>query len=56
MTVERVRVSEIADEIGVPFPDLLFKFWRTCPKVVDGNLTVPATLLDLIRTEGRRVA
>jgi hypothetical protein len=35
----------IADELGIEFAPLLYKFWRVCPEVVDNNLTVPAAWL-----------
>lgn len=54
MTAGRVRVSEIAEEVGADFPELLFTFWKTCPEVVDDNLTVPASLLDLVREESTK--
>lgn len=45
----RIRVSEIADELGIDFPELLAEFWRQCPKVVDDKMTVPAGWLRVLR-------
>lgn len=46
---ERVRVSVIADELGIDFVDLLRKFWEVCPRVVDDQMTVPAGWLRVLR-------
>lgn len=49
MTADRVRVSVIADEVGIDFVDLLYKFWQVAPEVVDAKMTVPAGWLRVLQ-------
>ena len=42
MSDDRVRLSELADQLGVDFGGLFSKFCETFPDHIDDDITVPA--------------
>ena len=51
---DRIRLSALADELAVPFPQLFSGVCRTMPQAVDNDLTVSGTFADCVRQALRK--